>query len=177
MRLRALTRGLAVTTVAAGLIATGVSTASAATVTGSGDTPSMAKTLGPAAASAAASSASNTTVKVDVVMPLPRDTVYRDHGYYHGDDKLPLPEGYRMRDGNIYGPDGIALAPISAHDDVVSVPVACRGGLFAFSPVTNGNWISNIINGAFNAARAGVEAAAGIAQAAVGGSNTPGAKC
>jgi hypothetical protein len=126
---------------------------------------------------AAASASANTNVHVDVVVPLPGDVTYRDHGYYRGDKPLPMPAGYKDRNGDIYGPGGVVIAPISKHEEVVTVPVACRGGLFEFSPVSTENWISNIINGAFNAARAGVEAAAGIAQAAVGGAGTPGAKC
>ena len=171
MGLRALTKSLAVATATTGLIACGIGTAAAVQP---GSTPSGAAASGTGAAAAASS---NTSVRVNVVVPMPRDIVYRDGGYYRGNERLPLPAGYRERGGDIYGPDGVALAPISKHEDVVSVPVACKGGLFEFSPVTTTNWIGNIINGAFNAARAGVEAAAGIAQAAVGAASTPGAKC
>ena len=186
MELRALTRSFAVTAATAGLIATGIGTASAATLAQGGNTPmtggmtatGMAKASGMAKApGAAAAAAASSNVHVEVVMPLPRDVTYRDHAYYRDGERVKLPAGYTVKDGDIYGPDGIALAPAGKHEEVVSVPVACHGGLFEFSPVTTSNWIGNVINGAFNAARAGVEAAAGIAQAATGAASTPGAKC
>jgi hypothetical protein len=53
-------------------------------------------------------------------------------------------------------------------------PVLCRGGNFGLSPALSGNFIANIINGAFDAARVGIDAVQAIADTAVG---APGAGC
>jgi hypothetical protein len=55
--------------------------------------------------------------------------------------------------------------------------VACRGGGFGFSPADSSNFIADIINGAFDVARVGIDAAQGIADTAVGAGYAPGARC
>jgi hypothetical protein len=131
-------------------------------------------------ASASAGTQGDTTpvnVTVDVVTPLPQGISWRDDAFYRGDGKLALPAGYTYRDDAVFGPDGqLVYVPDGKREGLVVAPVACKGGALSFSPVDTTNWLANIINGAFNAARAGVEAAAGIAQAAVGAAKTPGAK-
>jgi hypothetical protein len=119
-----------------------------------------------------------TRVAVEVVTPLPRGITWRDDAFYRHDGKVNLPAGYRYRDGGVLGPDGqLVYAPDGAHEGVVVGPVQCHGSDFKFSRVDTNNFIGNIINGAFNAARAGVEAAAGIVQASVGASHTKGVDC
>jgi hypothetical protein len=117
-------------------------------------------------------------VGVEVVTPLPPDVDWRSDAFYRGDSRLGLPAGYAYRDGGVFGPgDQLVYAPDGRREGVVVGPVACKGGNFEFSPVDTNDFLANLINGAFNAARAGVEAAAGIAQAAVGAGKMPGAKC
>jgi hypothetical protein len=59
----------------------------------------------------------------------------------------------------------------------VAGPVACKGGNFDFSPADSGNFIADIINGAFDVARVGIDAAQGIADTAVGAGYAPSARC
>jgi hypothetical protein len=158
MKLRVTALSVAVGSAALGLIPFGTMSASAATA---------ARAAGP-----------TTNVSVEVVTPLPRNIIWRDDAFYRGQDRLPLPRGYDYRGGGVFGPNGnLVYARDTAHEGVVVVPMECRGGKIEFSPVTTTNYLANIINGAFNAARSAVEAAAGIAQAATGAASTPGAKC
>jgi hypothetical protein len=130
-------------------------------------------------ASAATAPAGVPSLGVEVVTPLPQNVNWHNGAFYNRTDvQLKLPTGYLYRDGGVTGPKGqVVYAPDGRHEGVVSVPVQCKGGAFEFSRVDTTNWLGNILNGAFNAARSGVEAAAGIAQAAVGASGTHGVAC
>ena len=70
----------------------------------------------------------------------------------------------------------MVAAPVSA-GPVAAGPVACKGGYFDFSPADSGNFIADIINGAFDVARVGIDAAQGIADTAVGAGYAPSARC
>jgi len=70
----------------------------------------------------------------------------------------------------------MVAAPVSA-GPVAAGPVACKGGYFGFSPADSGNFIADIINGAFDVARVGIDAAQGIADTAVGAGYAPSARC
>ena len=60
---------------------------------------------------------------------------------------------------------------------VAAGPVVCKGGNFGFNPADSGNFIADIINGAFDVARVGIDAAQGIADTAVGAGFAPSARC
>jgi hypothetical protein len=59
----------------------------------------------------------------------------------------------------------------------VAGPVVCKGGAFDFGPADSGNFIANVINGAFDVARVGIDAAQGIADTAVGAGYAAGGRC
>jgi hypothetical protein len=132
----------------------------------------------PCLPAAAATPVSTPTLGVEIITPLPHDVTWHNGAFYRADVRVELPRGYMYRDGGVLGPKGeLVYAPDGMHEGVVVGPVECKGSKFEFARVDTSNFLANIINGAFNAARAGVEAAAGIAQAAVGAARTPGAAC
>ena len=100
---------------------------------------------------------------------------------------LELPANLTVRGKGVFnGANQVFKVTGDKHDKVTgdvivdtssAKAVECHGGTFEFAPVDTSNWLANIINGAFNAALTAVNSAEGIAQAAVGASHTPGAKC
>jgi hypothetical protein len=56
-------------------------------------------------------------------------------------------------------------------------PIACSGSNVGFGTADASNFLGDIISAAFNVARVAVDAAEGIALAAVGAAQTPGVGC
>jgi hypothetical protein len=173
MKFRARTTGLVVAVAAAGLFVTGMPAAFAATApTATG--PVAAKAAGPVAAASRPVS-----VGVEIVTPLPHGVDWHGHGFQENGKAATLPAGYKYKDGGVVGPDGnLVYVPDGTHDGVVVTrAVSCKGSNFEFGSVDTHNFLGNIISGAFNVARAGVDAADGIAMTAVGAADTSGVKC